>query len=619
MRAHIATQLRLAEAACKRHDLATARRLFHEVLAEKPGDYAGLCGMAYLHFVEKRYADALNCLARAMEGSPKETRAIDLSAKYARVAGEQGADLGYCVTHLRRAIRLSPEHAECRYALALLYLRAGDRTSAAKELRRVIATAPNHLPSLECLARLAKAARRLDDAVNYLKQAVRALDAEGPLLNRIAQRYGRVSEQPAQLRATLLEEMAEVQRLAGNRSEALSCWRSVARLKPESAKALYYLAMDNDDDEKNRRQRESRLAAIGHNLDFDRDNRAWANFALGHLAEQRRDYDEAFTRYAEANRHVEAGYSSAKFHTAVDSLTHVFDREYLAMRAKRGVERRSPIFVVGMPMAGVSQVAGILAAAGACVQRDRRLIGDSMVEMTRALSAGRRGVPLTLLREMSKEQAMSAAGRYLACAGADNAPLVDAFSANFANLGYIASIFPNARIIHCRREPLDVCLSCFASHFSDKREQTGYAFDLTHLGAHYLEYERLMEHWRGALPMPIFEVEYEKLAAEPRKEIAAVAQFVGVSAEDAQQSSGMVRAGEWPHEMAVGRWRAFSEHLGLLRAALGIEEQTRQPEAAVSNAQGRTFRIDQGGKSHVARKPRFQRAGARKTSSPHAD
>src|SRR5260370_26452610 len=93
--------------------------------------------------------------------------------------------------------------------------------------------------------------------------------------------------------------------------------------------------------------------------------------------------------------------------------------------------------------------------------------------------------------------------------GGDGVRIIGKLPHNFLHLGSICALFRRARIIHCRRDPLDVCLSCY---FQDFRE-VSYASSLEDLGFYYRQYERLMAHWRKVLPLAVHEVIYEDLVA----------------------------------------------------------------------------------------------------------
>src|SRR5262249_39461421 len=95
---------------------------------------------------------------------------------------------------------------------------------------------------------------------------------------------------------------------------------------------------------------------------------------------------------------------------------------------------------------------------------------------------------------------------------------------NFLHLGTIATLFPRARIIHCRRDPLDVCLSCYFKNF----REIDYAWSLEDIGAYYRSYETLMAHWSRVLPLPIHEVRYEDLVGNQEAVSRALVAFCGL-------------------------------------------------------------------------------------------
>ncbi len=101
----------------------------------------------------------------------------------------------------------------------------------------------------------------------------------------------------------------------------------------------------------------------------------------------------------------------------------------------------------------------------------------------------------------------------------------DKLPANVERLGLIALLFPGARILHCRRDPLDTCLSCF---FQDFRFRNAYSFSLEHLGHYYGQYAALMRHWHDVLTIPILDIRYESLVECPRDTIAGMLEFCGL-------------------------------------------------------------------------------------------
>jgi hypothetical protein len=155
--------------------------------------------------------------------------------------------------------------------------------------------------------------------------------------------------------------------------------------------------------------------------------------------------------------------------------------------------------------------------------------------------------------------------------------VVDKMPLNFLRVGLIATLLPNARIIHTRRDPMDTCVSCYFQHFA---RGFHFSYDLANLGRYYREYERLMAHWHTVLPGRILDVQYETLIADQEAGIRKIIEFCGLE-WDARclafhETDRQVRtASFWQvrqplYASSVGRWRHYEKHLGPLKAALGL-------------------------------------------------
>ena len=131
-----------------------------------------------------------------------------------------------------------------------------------------------------------------------------------------------------------------------------------------------------------------------------------------------------------------------------------------------------------------------------------------------------------------------------------DAPYVsDKLPFNYRYLGFISLFYPKARIIHCVRDPLDVCLSCYFARF---RDQLSFSFNLTELGLYCHDYGRLTAHWSGVIANPMLEISYEKLVADQEGRVAEDARVLrarvgrslprfppdGTSCVDRQQLAG---------------------------------------------------------------------------------
>jgi hypothetical protein len=146
---------------------------------------------------------------------------------------------------------------------------------------------------------------------------------------------------------------------------------------------------------------------------------------------------------------------------------------------------------------------------------------------------------------------------------------------NFRYLGLIALLFPNARVIYCLRDPLDVCVSIYFQLF---RFGNDYAYDLTDIGVCYRQYQRLVAHWREVLPLQGLEITYEDLVSQQRLNTQRLLEFLGLPWDERclafhNTSRSVTTASAWQvrqpmYKSAVNRWRHYEKYLGPLQQML---------------------------------------------------
>jgi hypothetical protein len=130
-------------------------------------------------------------------------------------------------------------------------------------------------------------------------------------------------------------------------------------------------------------------------------------------------------------------------------------------------------------------------------------------------------------------------------------------------------------VIHTQRDPLDTCLSCYFQKFRSGQE---YSYDLRDLAGYYLEYRRLMDHWRAVLPLPLYELPYEQLVDDQQTQTRRLIDFLGLDWEDScldfhQSDRPVTTASNWQVRRPMDRsrkqrWRRYEKHIGPLREAL---------------------------------------------------
>jgi hypothetical protein len=157
----------------------------------------------------------------------------------------------------------------------------------------------------------------------------------------------------------------------------------------------------------------------------------------------------------------------------------------------------------------------------------------------------------------------------------DRAPrVVDKLPENYLNLGLIVTMFPRAKLIHCRRDLRDVAVSCWMTNF----QQIRWAADPEHIAARFREYRRVMDHWRQVLPVPLLEVDYEETVADLEGAARRLVGWCGLVWEPAclnfhetrrpvrTASITQVRQPIYTH--SVARWKNYAGALAPLFAQL---------------------------------------------------
>jgi tetratricopeptide (TPR) repeat protein len=245
-----------------------------------------------------------------------------------------------------------------------------------------------------------------------------------------------------------------------------------------------------------------------------------------------------------------------------------------------------PVLIVGMPRSGTSLVEQMLASHpqvhGAGELRDIGRLAGRLPGLT---AAGRpypeciAEVPPAALDEL----AALYTGR-LAALGGTAVRVTDKMWQNYENLGLVELLVPRARVIHCRRDPLDTGLSCYLQSFGAAGPP--FSYDLAHIGAYLREYQRLMAHWRRVSGLRLLEVDYETLVDDPEGQARRLVAFLELdwhaAVLDFHANPRVVRTASSAqvrrpiYRSAVGRHRRYQRQLAPLREALEDSDAARR-------------------------------------------
>ncbi len=455
----------------------------------------------------------------------------------------------------QRVETADPDDIRPRYSLAVIDLRQGRADSARRRLRAVIAREPGLFGAQQNLGAACQSLGRWSEAAAAYRSALalRPDAAEtGFSLARALTILGRVDEALACYRALLADTAA--------RHRALT---RMAVLDPDAI----------DEDGLAELQRAAWDGAI------DAETRTGLLFALGGVLDRQRQDEAAFAAFAAGNRLkletlAPVGPDAiARAHAAaIDDLKSAFTPAFIARRQGGGISSAAPIFVVGMPRSGSSLIEQILAS-------HRKVQG--MGESTALSDVADNRFPYgpdqpgdaAPLRQLAEDYLTAMRAR-----GWTGAPrFVDKTLENHLRVGMIHLMFPKAVVLHSARDPVDTCLACYRQLFASGAETL---YDLGQIGAAYVRYRRMMEHWNAVLPGRVIEVSHEALITDPDRQIHwLVTEACGLDWERAclrfHEAEGVVRTASAAQvrqpifHTSVQRWRRYERHLAPLFEALG--------------------------------------------------
>lgn len=255
--------------------------------------------------------------------------------------------------------------------------------------------------------------------------------------------------------------------------------------------------------------------------------RSSLHFAAANLLDRLGRYDEAFAQAQLAHQNRQVQYDPRKIERLVDEKIELFTRPILHCLARASESSDKPVFIVGMPQSGTSLVGQVL-ASHPMVHDAGELNWIAQIEHSLLQRSPDKERQTLDLRRCSLAVLDELAGRYLRPLIALNpqaSRITDRMPLNFLHLGLISRLFPEARVIHCVRDPLDTCLSCYLTEPGIGHE---FAADLTTLGHFYRQYRRLMDHWKQTLDYSILEVSYEAMVEGMELHARQMLDFLGL-------------------------------------------------------------------------------------------
>ncbi|ARP66514.1 sulfotransferase [Mesorhizobium sp. BR1-1-3] len=495
--------------------LDEAQDLCLRVLARTPNHPLALYILGTLY---QRYDDemALRYFARAVGEEPKNPYYhLSLGEAYVKVSEYSPA-----IKHMLYALELQPGLIEVLCALGRAYTKFDKPDMALPLYEKALKINRDHPKVRAGLASALSGLGRMDEAAAFLKEAIgRRIDVPAAYNDLVQTK--KFTEEP--------EELQSILRELGN-----------PKLDPDGAYKLHH--------------------------------------AAGKVLNDLKRYSEAFDHFNRAKRASGYTFDINLYRRWIDSLIETFTPDFLAARAGYGNPSEVPVFVVGMPRSGTTLTEQICAShpdvQGAGELNKLRRVANAIGLKTSSagdLSRPAMSVTQDLSRTLAEEHLS-----YLREWAPAALRVVDKMPHNFEMIGLIGLLFPNARIIHCRRDAIDNCVSCFVQTFNKGHS---YNTDLRILGLYYREYDRLMRHWNEVFPGLIFENRYETLVEDQEAQSRRLIDYLGLPWDDAclrffDRDGSVNTPSRWQvrqpiYTSSVKRWKNYENEIQPLIDALG--------------------------------------------------
>jgi len=564
-------------------------------------------------------AGAQKLYRRILKAEPRNPVVLNLSGVAAFQLGWKKA----AVESLLKAIAIAPDYGDAHFNHANVMAQLGRREEAVESYRAAVRLEPRNGQALNSLGALLRDLGHWREALASYRQLL-ALGTDGAEIhNDIGLLLGELEQwdeaavsfrhaitiDPAYARAHY--HLGNAERAQGHLEAAAACYGRAVAADPDYLLAYNNLGMTQHELGRMAEAEASFRRAVAIDVDYAP---AWVNlgilsngggndniadferliakpdlpvadavglrFSLGQAYERQGAQAEAFDHIVIGNRlkREASNYDVAAMADNFSRTKQVFDAAFFARHAAVGDSSNLPVFILGMPRSGTTLIEQILASHGEVHGAGELSELGAIANRLPQRIGSEQGYPDCVASAGDELWAELGAGYVDAVSrlGPNKSRVCDKMPANFLRLGLIHLMLPNAAIIHCRRDAMDTCYSCFSLLFSEGQH---FAYDLAELGQYYRQYDALMRHWHAVLPGRILDVHYEDVVNDLEGSARRFVAHCGLEwdprcldfhkTERAVRTASKSQVRQPIYASSLGRWRRHQERLQPLINALG--------------------------------------------------
>ena len=449
----------------------------------------------------------------------------------------------------QKGIDLDPNNAMVYNNIALLYTNNKfDNKKAEYFYNKSISVNPINPEAHNNLGTLYKSMDKFEEAINCFKKAIEANSKFVQAYHNLGNIYITIGKFP------------EAQKIL---SEAISIDPYYANSHRSLSRLIKYTKEDVHFQKLKKIYKEKNIKTV------DKINIA---FALGKAYEDMKDYKNSFAMYQEANglHDQKIKYSIERDKKKFKNIKNIFHKNLFEKFKNCGFVDSSPIFILGMPRSGTSLVEQILSSHPEVFGAGEQIIIVKLLEK----NFGKKNLSLFFEddKNFNKDLFASIGKEYVSIIKniSDNSVrFTDKLPENFFWIGLIKLILPNAKILHCLREPRDNCFSLFKNYFPNGT--IDYSYNLNKVVEYYNLYFDLMNYWKNLFPNFIFNVKYENLVSNTEKEIRSMLNFCDLEWDNncldyfknkrAVKTASDIQARSKIYTSSIDSWKKYDKYL----------------------------------------------------------
>jgi tetratricopeptide (TPR) repeat protein len=453
-----------------------------------------------------------------------------------------------------------------RHMLGMAYFAADDFRNAEVQLRKAAKLAPRAAPIFRSLGDYCVAAEKPQDAESYYQRALALAPGDPETRARLAGLFA----------------------LLGKKAEARDLYRALIAQGMKNP-ILYSGLIEVSDYSATEPEPAEYSAAVemAGNSAVPPPLRRMLHFSAAKIDRALGRRDAEFNHYVRAKSLFVERFDLGYFSEVIAALKQAITPEFFAARGRHADKSTRPIFILGMPRSGTTLTEQILAAhPNVAAAGELRFFTDAARALGLSSRRVEQSVPPERIQEvvqgLGASEARRLAAQYLAKLqfhGAGKMRVTDKMPQNFLHLWLIALLFPQAVFIHCVRDPLATCLSCYTTDLGDGHNYTS---DFDTLAGYYRLYTDLMRHWTGVLPIKIIESRYEELVRNPEGSVRRLLEAARLPWSDSclspNESGRTANTASYAevrkpiHAGNLEKWRAYAKYTEPLKAALAQGE-----------------------------------------------